>query len=117
MRGPDVRGGSGQQEVGLARLGALDERGDLVVGVDEGRTVGVRGLAHGDSPVGQFHGLDAVAAVAAAPGLVPAFGAEVSGGHPVVYGCHHSSLRKSRRSSFVRCAVAAWAAMRSMTSR
>src|SRR5689334_18338901 len=73
---------SGEQVVGQAGLGALDERPDLAGLQDEGGAAGVGGLAEGDPAAGELLGFQAGAAVVA-PGLAPALAAEVGGGHAV----------------------------------
>src|SRR5437879_5880425 len=75
---------SSEQEVCFAGFGALDERGDLVVRVDERRTVRVGRLAQRHPPVVQSLRLDPGAAVPAAPWLPPAVRPELGGRHPVV---------------------------------
>src|SRR3954470_24271299 len=75
---------SGEEEVCLPRLGALDEGGHLVRGVDQRGTVRVGGLTDGDPAVGELHRLQAVPAVAATPRLVPALAAQLPRGHAVV---------------------------------
>src|SRR5689334_11201107 len=73
-------GGSAEQEVREARLGPVDEVADLAAGADQRGSVRIGGLPQRHPAVAQRFGLDAVAAVAAAPGLAPSFGAEVDGG-------------------------------------
>src|SRR5260370_39730620 len=88
--------GLAEELVGQAGFGALDEGPDLVGFQDEGRAVGVGGLAQGDAAAGQFPGFQTVATVGAAPWLAPAVRAELCRAHAVMdvhwvrspYGCH-----------------------------
>src|SRR6266571_3811849 len=74
---------SGEEAVGEAGLGAVDERADLAGLQDEGGAVRVGGLAQGDPAAGECLGFQAGAA-AVAPWLVPAAGAEVCRAHAVM---------------------------------
>src|SRR5580658_4155941 len=62
---PNVSGMSGEQVVGEAGLGAIDEGADLGGLEDEGGAVRVGGLAEGDLAAGEFLGFQAGAAVVA----------------------------------------------------
>src|ERR1039457_1387576 len=75
--------GGGEEVVGEAGFGAVDEGADFVGLEDERGPGGVCGLAEGDAPAGQFLGFDAGAAVGAAPWLLPAVGAEAGSGYAV----------------------------------
>src|SRR5450755_1405546 len=104
---------SGEQVVGQPGLGAVDERGDLVGLEDQRGAPGVGGLAQRDPAAGQFLGLQAVAAVGAAPGLGPAVASEVGCGHAVTDVHDQISLRMVVRMPVVASAGAAWAQIRS----
>jgi hypothetical protein len=73
---------SGEQVVGEAGLGAVDEGADLGGFQDDGGAAGVGGLAQGDPAAGEFLGFQAGAAVVA-PRLAPAVWAEVGRGMPL----------------------------------
>src|ERR1039457_6214082 len=107
---------SGEEVVGQADLGAVDEGADLVGFQDQrgaGGGGGLVGGAKGAAAAGVFLGFRAVAAVGAAPGLGPSVGAEVGGGHAVADVHGQISLRMVRRVFSVSSVGAAWALMRS----
>src|SRR6266568_9470305 len=110
-------GRSGEEFVGETGLGALDEGPDLIRFQDEGRAGRVGGLAQGDPATGEFLGFQANAAVGTAPGLTPAVWAQLDGGHAVSDVHGQISLPISRSTFAVLSAGAAWAQIRSMTSR
>src|ERR1039458_5181078 len=85
-----------EEVVGQAVLGTLDECLDLVCLQDQYRTGGGGGLAQGDLAAGQFLGFEAGAAVGAAPWLLPAVVAQISGWRSVVYVLHVSTPCGSR---------------------
>src|SRR5579859_1585875 len=108
-----ARGWSGEQVVGEAGFGALDEGADLAGLQDECGAGGVGGLAQGDLAAGEFLGFQARTAVGAAPGFAPAVGAEVGGGHAVVDVHGQISLAMLRSMAAVLSAGAARALRRS----
>src|SRR5450755_5069293 len=74
--------GSGEQVVGQADLGAVDEGAYLVGFQDECGAAGVGGLAQRDPAARELFGFQAGASVVA-PRLVPAVFAEAGRGHAV----------------------------------
>src|SRR5690606_38956024 len=73
-----------QQVVEVPVLDALEERGDLLGGIDQRRSLRVPGVADGDTrAAGQRRHLDTVAAGVAPAALPPGQTREVAGGHAV----------------------------------